>query len=67
MSPFSKWQILAADKARNFHAGLAFPSSSDYKWILCASQVNKCLMSVEDIGVAEKISGPSITALKGKT
>ena len=34
MKPFSKRQIIAAEKARTLLAGMAFPSDHDYKWIL---------------------------------
>ncbi len=30
MAPFTKGQILGADKARNFYASLAYPSLPDY-------------------------------------
>ncbi len=67
MAPYSKRQILAADKARTFQASLAFPSQPDYKWIVRSNQVDECPILVEDIGVAEKIWGPNVAALKGKT
>ena len=65
--PFSKRQVEAAEKARGFYAGLAFPSMTDYKWILQSNQIEECPISLEDAKVAEKIWGPNIAALKGKT
>ena len=65
--PFSKRQVEAAEKARAFYAGLAFPSMTDYKWILQSNQIEECPVSLEDAKVAEKIWGPNIAALKGKT
>jgi hypothetical protein len=67
MVPFNKRQILGADKARTFNACLAFPSLQDYKWILRSGQVDECPVSMEDAEIAQKIWGPSIAALKGKT
>ncbi len=54
MAPYSKQQILAADKARIFNACLAFPSQPNYKWILCSNQGHRC--SREDLGA--KCIGP---------
>jgi hypothetical protein len=34
MKPFSKRQIVSAEKARNLLAAMAYPSDNDYKWIL---------------------------------
>ena len=67
MLPFSKRQIEAAEKARGFYAGLAFLSMTDYKWILQLNQIEDCPVSAEDAKVAEKVWGPNIAALKGKT
>ena len=67
MKSFSKRQIVGAEKACNLYAGLAYPSITDYKWILKSNQIQECPVSYEDAGVAEKIWGPNIAALKGKT
>jgi hypothetical protein len=67
MLPYSKRQIEAAEKARGFYASLAFPSMTDYKWILQSNQIEDCPVSAEDAKVAEKVWGPNIAALKGKT
>ena len=67
MKSFMKQQIMAAEKARNLYAGLAYPSLTDFKWILKSNQIHECPVSYEDANTAEKIWGPSIAALKGKT
>jgi hypothetical protein len=67
MKPFSKRQIIAADKARTLLAGLGFPSEADYKWILRSNQVQECPVTTEDAMVASKIWGPDVPSLKGKT
>jgi hypothetical protein len=48
-------------------AGLAFPSETDYNWILKSNQVQECPVMTEDAKVANKIWGPDIASLKGKT
>jgi hypothetical protein len=67
MKLFTKRQIMGAEKACSLYAGLAYPSLADYKWILKSNQIHKCPVSYEDADAAEKIWGPSIAALKGKT
>jgi hypothetical protein len=67
MKSFSKRQIVGAEKARNLYAGLAYPFITDYKWILKSNQIQECPVSYEDAGTTEKIWGPNIAALKGKT
>ena len=67
MKSFSKRQIASAEKARTLMAGLAFPSSTDYKWILRSNQVQECPVTTDDADVADKIWGKSIPSLKGKT
>ena len=64
---FTNKQISSAEKARNLHAGLAFPSMSDYKWALQANLLRDCPVTVQDLSVALKIWGPSVAMLKGKT
>ena len=67
MKPFSKRQIIAAEKARTLLAGMAFPSDHDYKWILRSNQVQECPVTPEDAMIADKIWGPDVPSLKGKT
>ena len=67
MKSFSKRQIVSAQKAKTLLAGLAFPSESDYKWILRSNQVQECPVTVDDAAVALKIWGPDVPSLKGKT
>ena len=40
---------------------------TDYKWILQSNRIEDCPVSVEDAKVVEKIWGPNIASLKGKT
>ena len=48
------------------HAGLAYPSVADYKWILQANQLCDCHVSVNDSNTAIKIWGLSVTMMNGK-
>ena len=65
--PFTKQQILGVEQARNLYAGLGFPSNTDFKWMLRANQIKDCPVTLQDAEVADKIWGPNIAALKGKT
>jgi len=65
--PFTKQQILGVEQARNLLAGLGFPSNKDFKWMLQANQIKDCPVTLQDAEVAEKIWGPNIASLKGKT
>ena len=67
MKPFSKRQIISAEKARCLLAGLAFLSEPNYKWILWSNQVQECPVMTEDAIIANKIWGPDVPLLKGKT
>jgi hypothetical protein len=67
MKHFSKRQVTSAEKARSLLAGMAFPSSQDYDWILRSNQVQECPVTVEDAKIANKIWGPDVPSLKGKT
>jgi hypothetical protein len=46
---------------------MGFLSESDYKWILRSNQVQECPVTVNDAEVANKIWGPDVPSLKGKT
>jgi hypothetical protein len=39
----------------------------DFKWVIRSKQIKDCLVTVEGVDVALKISGKNMTALKGKT
>jgi hypothetical protein len=46
---------------------MAYPSDNNYKWILRSNQIQECPVKPEDAKIAEKIWGPSVPSLKGKT
>jgi Reverse transcriptase (RNA-dependent DNA polymerase) len=60
-------QIQGAEKARDLYSKLAYPSMADYKWIVQSNSIQDCPVTLTDIKLAERIWGPNIAALKGKT
>ena len=64
---FTKRQIEAAKKAREFQAVTGFPSTADLKAVIASNQVANCPITIEDLSRAEKIFGPSLPILKRKT
>ena len=43
------------------------PSTSDYIKLVRGGMLDNCPITPDDIKVAEKVCGPSVPALKGKT
>ena len=64
---YSQRQIAAAKAARNLQSIVGHPSTNDLKTILQTNQIANCPISPADIVRAEKIYGPSVPILKGKT
>ena len=64
---FSTRQIAQAKTARDFQAKVGHPSTQDLKSIVKSNLIVNCPVSAEDIDRAEKIYGPSVYILKGKT
>jgi hypothetical protein len=64
---FSKRQIEQAKTARDFQAKVGHPSTQDMKPIVKSNLIVNCPVTAEDIDRAEKIYGPSVPILKGKT
>ena len=64
---FTKKQILRATIARALQHNLSFPTVENFKAIVQANGIRNCPITVEDIANAEKIFGPSVSGLKGKT
>ena len=46
---------------------VGFSSTANLKAIIASNQVANCLVTVDDVECTEKIYGPSIPILKGKT
>ena len=64
---YTKQQIEQARRARNLYGMIGYPSVMDYKNSVKHNLINNCPIIVKDIEAAEKIYGPDIAALKGKT
>ena len=63
----SQRQIQGAERARDLYSKLAYPSLTDFKWMVQSNSIQDCPVTLNDIVLAEKIWGPNIAALKGKT
>ena len=66
-SGYSKKQLEGAKKAREFQSIVGHPSTADLKVIVKTNQIANCPVTVDDIDRAEKIYGPSVAILKGKS
>jgi hypothetical protein len=64
---FSKRQLEQAKTARDLQAKVGNPSIQDLKAIIQSNLIVNCPITAEDIDRAEKIYGPSVPILKGKT
>jgi hypothetical protein len=64
---FTKIHIKSAELARNLYKTLSYPSMKDFKWVIQSNQIKDFPVTVQDIGVARKIWGKNIAALKDKT
>ena len=64
---YTKQQIEQARRARNLYGMIGYPSVMDYKNSVKHNLINNCPITVKDIEAAEKIYGPDIAELKGKT
>ena len=64
---FSKQQLSQAKAARDFQGKVGHPSTTDLKNIIRLNLISNCPVTAEDLDRAEKIYGPSLPSLKGKT
>ena len=60
-------QIERAKRARELLHTLGCPSVADLKKIIKMNSINDCPVTVDDVNLAEKIYGPDVASLKGKT
>src|SRR5210317_2181159 len=67
MAGFSEQQINRAKKARDLYAMIGYPTVKDFIAIIKNNMLMNCPVTVEDIKNAEKIFGPDIHVLMGKT
>ena len=64
---YTKQQIEQARRARKLYGMIGYPSVVDFKNSVKNNLINNCPITIQDIVAAEKIYGPDIAALKGKT
>ena len=64
---FTQRQFERAKRARDLYHALGTPSINDFKAILRMNSINNNPVTTDDIKIAEKIFGPDIGALKGKS
>ena len=64
---YSKRQVARAEEARNLYHVIGYPSVRDFKHIIQTNQLKNCPVTVEYINNSEKIFGPDVYALKGKS
>jgi hypothetical protein len=64
---FSKRQLEQTTTAREFQAKAGHPSTSDRKAIIQSNRIVNCLVTTDDMDHVEKIYGPILPILKGKT
>ena len=64
---FTKRQIRGAEQARRLYKCLSHPSITDFNWVLHSNGIKHCPVSLKDAETAEKVWGPNIATLKGKT
>ena len=60
-------QVLKARKARKFMHDMSAPSYKDLRKVIRMNHIKNCPVSIEDIGLAERIFGKDVPVLKGKT
>ena len=60
-------KIKGAEVARSIYVTLIYPSDKDHKWVFCSNQIKNCLVTVQDVEVAQNVWGNNIASLNGKT
>ena len=65
--PYTNCQLEKAKKARDLLRTAGLPTVRDLKKIVNSNSIQNNPVTTEDINIAEKIFGPDIASLKGKT
>jgi hypothetical protein len=60
-------QIQRAKLARSIYHAIRMPSLKDFKMIITSNTIKNVPITINDINISEKVFGPDIGALKGKT
>ena len=64
---YTQRQFDAAKRARKLYHSLGCPTTENFKAIIRMKVIKNCPVTVDDINIAERIFGPDIGTLKGKT
>jgi len=64
---YTKRQVERAEAARRLYEVIGYPSVRDYKIVVQTNQIKDCPVTIDDIKISEKIFGPDVYALKGKS
>ena len=64
---YTKRQYEDAKRARRLYHIVGCPTVENFKHILQQNIIKNCPVTIDDVNIAEKIFGPDIGALKGKT
>ncbi len=67
MKLFTKRQIEGALKTRHLYETLAYPSNAYFEAVLQVGSIGGCTITVDYAKIAHKISGASVSKLKGST
>ena len=66
-SGYSSRELHRARRARELYHILSTPSLDSFKSIIKSNMIRNCPVTIQDINLADRIFGPSISALKGKS
>ena len=64
---FTKKALHRAAKAKELYGMVQYPSMADFKSMVRYHMLKNCPVTIEDVEAMEKVYGPSVAALKGKT
>ena len=64
---YTQRQFECAKLACKLHHNVGTPAVKNFKSLLKANMIKNCPVTIEDINIAEKIFGPSMSSLKGKS
>ena len=67
LAGFTDREISQARRARALYYMAGAPTIENFKHLLWANMIQDCPVTVKDVDLAEKIFGPDIGALKGRT
>jgi len=67
MTGFTDRQVQQAKLARKIYHNIGTPTIKNFKLLIKTNSIKNCPITIDDINNAEKIFGPSLSSLKGKS